>query len=85
MNLSGKTAIVTGSNTGIGYETALDLYKKGAKVYVACRNEAKALNAIERMKAEGGTGVLVYKHLNLASLRSVKAFCGQCNTIRIKT
>jgi NAD(P)-dependent dehydrogenase (short-subunit alcohol dehydrogenase family) len=74
MNLRGKTAIVTGSNIGIGYETALDLYKKGAKVYVACRNEEKALNAIERMKADGGTGELVYGHLDLASLASVKAF-----------
>jgi NAD(P)-dependent dehydrogenase (short-subunit alcohol dehydrogenase family) len=74
MNLSGKTVIVTGSNTGIGYETALDLYKKGAKVYVACRNQEKALNAIERMKADGGTGELVYEQLDLASLRSVKAF-----------
>ena len=60
MNLKGKTAIVTGSNTGIGYETALDLYKKGAKVYIACRNEEKALDAIKRMKAEGGTGELYF-------------------------
>lgn len=74
MNLSGKTAIVTGSNTGIGYETALDLYQKGAKVYVACRNEVKASNAIKRMKIEGGTGKLVYSHLDLASLNSVRAF-----------
>ncbi|KYG83380.1 oxidoreductase [Roseivirga echinicomitans] len=74
MNLSGKTAIVTGSNTGIGYETALDLYKKGAKVYVACRNQEKALNAIQRMKSDGGTGELVYQQLDLASLSSVKAF-----------
>jgi NAD(P)-dependent dehydrogenase (short-subunit alcohol dehydrogenase family) len=74
MDLQGKTAIVTGSNTGIGYETALDLFQKGAKVYVACRNEEKALNAIERMKAEGGTGELIYGHLDLASLASVKAF-----------
>lgn len=74
MDLKGKIAIVTGSNTGIGYETALDLYKKGAKVYVACRNEEKALNAIERMKANNGTGELVYGHLDLASLNSVKAF-----------
>ncbi|MFK8009493.1 MAG: oxidoreductase [Saprospiraceae bacterium] len=74
MNLSGKTAIVTGSNTGIGYETALDLYQKGAKVYIACRNEEKALNAIKRMKAQGGTGELVYGHLDLASLSSVKDF-----------
>jgi NAD(P)-dependent dehydrogenase (short-subunit alcohol dehydrogenase family) len=74
MNLTGKTAIVTGSNTGIGYETTLELYKKGAKVYVACRNEEKALNAIERMKTDGGTGELIYGHLDLASLKSVKAF-----------
>lgn len=74
MNLSGKTAIVTGANTGIGYETALDFYKKGAKVYLACRNEEKALNAIRRMEAQNGTGELVYGHLDLASLRSVKEF-----------
>jgi NAD(P)-dependent dehydrogenase (short-subunit alcohol dehydrogenase family) len=74
MNLKGKIAIVTGSNTGIGYETVLDLYKKGAKVYVACRNEEKALDAIKRMKADGGIGELLYGHLDLASLRSVKAF-----------
>jgi NAD(P)-dependent dehydrogenase (short-subunit alcohol dehydrogenase family) len=74
MNLSGKTAIVTGSNTGIGYETALDLYKKGARVYVACRNQEKALQAIERMKADGGTGELIFEHLDLASLLSVKTF-----------
>ena len=74
MNLSGKTAIVTGSNTGIGYETALDLYKKGAKVYVACRNQEKAIKAIQKMETDRGTGELVYEHLDLASLRSVKAF-----------
>jgi NAD(P)-dependent dehydrogenase (short-subunit alcohol dehydrogenase family) len=49
MSLTGKIAIVTGSNTGIGYETALDLFQKGAKVFVACRNEEKAKSAIERM------------------------------------
>lgn len=77
MNLSGKTAVVTGSNTGIGYETALDLYQKGAKVYVACRNKEKALNAIEKMKARGGTGELAYGHLDLASLSSVKDFANK--------
>ncbi|MEM1326876.1 MAG: SDR family NAD(P)-dependent oxidoreductase [Bacteroidota bacterium] len=74
MNLSGKTAIVTGSNTGIGYETALDLYQKGARVYLTCRNEEKAQNAIRRMKAQDGAGELIFGHLDLASLRSVKAF-----------
>lgn len=74
MNLSGKTAIVTGSNSGLGFETALDLYQKGAKVYIACRNKEKALSAIEKMQAEGGSGELVFGQLDLSSLRSVKAF-----------
>jgi NAD(P)-dependent dehydrogenase (short-subunit alcohol dehydrogenase family) len=74
MELKGKTAIVTGSNTGIGFETALDLYQKGAKVYVATRNKEKALDAIERMKAVSDGGELVYSNLDLASLKSVKGF-----------
>ncbi len=74
MELTGKTAIITGANTGIGFETALDLYKKGAKVYVACRNEEKAQDAMVRMKAQSDGGELVYGHLDLASLKSVKEF-----------
>lgn len=74
MDLSGKIAIVTGSNTGLGFETALDLYLKGAKVYVACRNEEKGRDAIERMKAISSGGELVYSRLDLASLSSVKEF-----------
>ena len=72
--LAGKTAIVTGSNTGIGDETALDLYQKGAKVYVACRSEERALKAIGRMKAKGRTGELIFGHLDLASPQSVQDF-----------
>ena len=74
MNLLGKTAIVTGANTGIGFETAFDLYQKGARVYVASRNEEKALKAIERMEEQGGAGELIYCHLDLANLSSVKVF-----------
>ena len=74
MELSGKTAIVTGSNTGLGFETALDLYQKGAKVYVACRDEEKGSDAIERMKAISSGGELIYGHLDLSSLSSIKVF-----------
>jgi NAD(P)-dependent dehydrogenase (short-subunit alcohol dehydrogenase family) len=77
MNLSGKVAIVTGSNTGIGFEVALDLYQKGAKVYVACRNEEKAQAAIERMKQTRGSGELVFGHLDLSSLDAVKQFANE--------
>lgn len=74
MELSGKTAIITGANTGIGFETALDLYQKGAKVYIACRNEEKAQAAMARMKTQSAGGELIYGHLDLASLKSVKEF-----------
>ena len=42
VNLKGKTVLVTGSNQGIGYETALDLAGRGAKVLMACRDIEKA-------------------------------------------
>ena len=41
MNLSGKTAIVTGSNTGIGYETAIALAKDGYQTFASMRNTSK--------------------------------------------
>jgi len=77
MNLTGKTAIVTGSNAGIGFETALDLYQKGARVYVACRNATKAADAIKRMQDQGGTGELIFGQLDLSSLEAVNAFASQ--------
>lgn len=53
---NGKTVIVTGANTGLGYETALALYEKGADVVVACRDMEKAEGAIGRMKESGPAG-----------------------------
>ncbi|GAB3638238.1 SDR family NAD(P)-dependent oxidoreductase [Hymenobacter arcticus] len=71
---AGKTAIVTGANTGIGYATALALYQAGATVVVACRDRKKASQAIAKMETEKGTGSLEIGVLDLASLASVRAF-----------
>jgi 3-oxoacyl-ACP reductase-like protein len=53
-NFTGKVAIVTGANTGIGKVTARELLKNGAKVYIACRNEEKANKAMDDLKAATG-------------------------------
>lgn len=71
---TGKTVIVTGANTGIGYETALALYEAGAHVILACRNLQNAADAIEKLKNTGGKGTLEPALLNLANLASVKQF-----------
>ncbi|KAK0201385.1 hypothetical protein DFS33DRAFT_1375046 [Desarmillaria ectypa] len=70
--LSGKVVIVTGGNTGVGFETAKAILPHNAKVYVACRNEAKANAAIEKLRETTGKDAL-YLPLNLASLKSIQA------------
>jgi NAD(P)-dependent dehydrogenase (short-subunit alcohol dehydrogenase family) len=71
---SGKIVIVTGANTGVGYETALALYEKGAHVTVACRSFKKAQEAINSIKEHEGNGSLEPGVLDLSSLASVKQF-----------
>jgi NAD(P)-dependent dehydrogenase (short-subunit alcohol dehydrogenase family) len=73
-NQTGKTIIVTGANAGIGYETALALYQKGAHIIIASRDGKKAAQAIEQLKKQGGTGSLEFIELNLANLAAVKQF-----------
>lgn len=73
-DLSGKTAIVTGANTGIGYETALALYEAGAHVVLACRSQENADKALHSIQQSGGKGSLETGLLNLANLNAVKDF-----------
>merc|ERR1711865_949224 len=51
-DLTGKVAVVTGGNDGIGFITVRALWRKGCKVYLACRSEEKARNAIARLAKE---------------------------------
>ncbi|MBF4515646.1 SDR family NAD(P)-dependent oxidoreductase [Flavobacterium sp. ANB] len=71
---SGKTVIVTGANTGIGFEIALAFYEAGANVTIACRNKDKAEDAINKMKSSGGKGTLEIGILDLTNLNAVKIF-----------
>lgn len=74
-SMEGKTVVITGANTGIGYETALELARRGARVVLACRDRTRALRAVERIKAAtSGNAQVVAESLDLASLDSVKQF-----------
>ena len=72
-DLSGRVALVTGANSGIGEPTAQALGAAGACVYLACRSEEKARAALARMKQAAPNGQFHFIHLDLADLSSVKA------------
>lgn len=71
---TGRTAVVTGANTGIGYETARALARKGAAVILACRDPKKAAEAAARIAAEGPSGSVAAMALDLSDLDSVRRF-----------
>jgi NAD(P)-dependent dehydrogenase (short-subunit alcohol dehydrogenase family) len=73
-DLSGKVAVVTGANSGIGYETARALAEKGADVVMACRNLQKGNEAAEQIRALDPRGSVEVMQLDLADLDSVREF-----------
>ncbi|XP_072038811.1 retinol dehydrogenase 12-like [Amphiura filiformis] len=72
--LDGKTVIITGSNTGIGKETARELAKRGAKVILACRNVSKAQAAADDIRRSTSNDKVVVCQLDLSSLASIRNF-----------
>lgn len=70
---TGRTAIITGANIGIGYETALALYEKGAHVILACRDINKANEAAAQIRLTSDNGTVDVLHLDLSDFDSVKA------------
>lgn len=73
-DLSGRLAIVTGANTGIGFVTALELARHGADVVLACRDVHKAGQAVDRIRAERPAARVRALPLDLAMLASVRTF-----------
>ena len=72
-DLSGKTIIITGANSGIGYYAALELAKAGADVVMACRSAQKGAAAVAKINAEA-PGRARFLPLDLADFTSVRNF-----------
>ncbi|WP_123605015.1 oxidoreductase [Micromonospora sp. Llam0] len=70
----GRTAVVTGANSGIGFETARMLAARGAHVVLACRDAGRADTAADRIRAERPAGTVSCARLDLADLDSVTEF-----------
>lgn len=69
---SGRTALVTGANSGLGLQTALALARHGARVLLACRDPARAEQALQRVRAAVPAATAELIALDLASLSSVE-------------
>ncbi|XP_055690735.1 retinol dehydrogenase 11-like [Lutzomyia longipalpis] len=74
VRMDGKVVIVTGANVGIGKETALDLAKRGAKVYLACRNPQRAESARQEIVEKSNNVNVFTLELDLASMESIRNF-----------
>jgi protochlorophyllide reductase len=72
-DLVGRTALVTGANSGLGLEVTRVLAANGAKVLMACRNLDKAEQAAASVRADNPRGIVEVRQLDLASIASIDA------------
>jgi NAD(P)-dependent dehydrogenase (short-subunit alcohol dehydrogenase family) len=71
---AGRRVLITGANSGIGWEAALELARHGAEIILPARTEAKANEAVARIRAQVPNASLIPEILDLADLKSVHAF-----------
>lgn len=74
---TGKVVIITGANTGIGKETALELARRGATVYMACRDKYRTEQARVEIILETKNKNVFFRELDLASFDSIRKFVAE--------
>jgi len=77
MDMTGRTCIVTGANSGIGKETALGLARMGARVVLVCRNQEKGEQALADIRRDSGSSQLGLLIADTSSFASVRALATQ--------
>ena len=73
----GRRVVITGANSGIGWETALELARKGAEIILPARSQTKADDAVAHIRREVPQAKLISELLDLADLSSVRAFAAR--------
>ncbi|XP_035179849.1 retinol dehydrogenase 11-like isoform X2 [Oxyura jamaicensis] len=73
-DLTGKTVIVTGANSGIGKCVAMELARRNARTILACRSQERGQAAVEEIRAATGNPAVLLRLLDTGSLASVRAF-----------
>jgi NAD(P)-dependent dehydrogenase (short-subunit alcohol dehydrogenase family) len=73
-DLGGRVAVVTGANSGLGWQTALELARHGAAVTMACRDERRGTEAVDRLRAEAPSADVALRLVDLSELDSVRSF-----------
>ena len=79
-SLKGKVVLITGGNNGIGFETSLELVRRGAKLIIGCRNTQNVEHRICNLVP--GADVEVHK-LDLSSNKSIRAFADEIKSKKI--
>ncbi|XP_072889581.1 retinol dehydrogenase 11-like [Hemitrygon akajei] len=77
VDLNGKTAIVTGSNTGIGWYIAEDFARRNARVILACRSEERGRRAERAIRQKTGNSNVHLRILDTSCMKSVRQFTEQ--------
>jgi dehydrogenase/reductase SDR family protein 13 len=76
--MQGKNIIITGANTGIGLDSAVELASMGATVVMACRDEKRATAALAEVRRRSGSQTVEYMQLDLSDLDSVRKSVAAC-------
>ena len=75
--MTGERVVITGGNSGIGFAAAGEFLSLGAAVTLACRNEARAAAACERLRKRYPLADVDYALVDLASFASIDAFAAR--------